>query len=237
MPEPTPLIAVLVATGGATEPHAGAAAIAAQTHAPDAVIAPTGTDGAARLREGIRLAHERGAARIWIVRDDTVPDPSALAALVAAAEAVPAELAPAALLAAKPLSGDGTVDEARTPRPDYKRVERAVAGYEQGLQPIRWAELVCALLDRSAVEAHGLPSAGYTLDDSELEYTARILRDGVGFLVPRGVVRIGPADGVAAAGLASRLGDTVRMLRSGSFACGESVGLGIGRAVRALRRG
>jgi GT2 family glycosyltransferase len=57
-----------------------------------------------------------------------------------------------------------------------------------GCRPIRSASFVSILVDRSAVERHGLPEAAYFVWNDDFEYTTRLLREGVGLYCPASVV-------------------------------------------------
>lgn len=231
MDEPTPILAVVVSTGAsAVNRSACLAGVRAQSARPAAIEV---VEHGAPLDQALRSSFGPGIEWLWLVRDDGIHDRGALAALLAASTAVP-DLPPPALLASKFLTRDGAIEPARLPRPAYKPIERVVAAYERGLQAIRWADFGSLLVSRAAIDAHGFPRADLGAAESETEYTARILREDIGFLVPGSVLRPGPAtaDRVPAAG--AYLGDTVRMLRSGSWALGEGVGLGVARGARAL---
>ncbi|HHU38039.1 MAG TPA: glycosyl transferase, partial [Propionibacterium sp.] len=67
--------------------------------------------------------------------------------------------------------------------PGASRVDRGAARMA-GAYPIRSASFVSILLDAEAIRRHGLPEADYFLWNDDFEYTARLLRDGVGLYVP-----------------------------------------------------
>ncbi len=52
---------------------------------------------------------------------------------------------------------------------------------------IRFGTFVSMLIHREAVETHGLPHKHFFIWSDDIEYTARILRDGHGYLVPASV--------------------------------------------------
>jgi GT2 family glycosyltransferase len=252
------VIAVVAGSEDAVAVHACVSALASQTTTPDAVLvvadadaadavrtalpsaelvgAAAGTRSAERFRAGVQRAYDRRPDWIWLVRDDGVPDRSALECLLTASRAVP-ELEPPVLLASKPVTRAGAIDEQRLALAHYKRIEQAVYTYAQGLQPIRWVDFGSVLVTREAMDAHGMPSADYRGRDAEIEFTARLMRDDLGFLAPRSVFRTGPPAAVAELGVAEYLVDSLRMLRSGSWRLGESVGLAVGRGLGAIARG
>jgi GT2 family glycosyltransferase len=57
-----------------------------------------------------------------------------------------------------------------------------------GLVPIRAGTFTSLLIDRRAIDRHGLPDKRYFLWSDDLEYTARILRHERGFLATGSVV-------------------------------------------------
>jgi GT2 family glycosyltransferase len=52
---------------------------------------------------------------------------------------------------------------------------------------IRFGTFVSMLVHRGAVERHGLPHKHFFIWSDDIEYTARVLRDGRGYLVPASV--------------------------------------------------
>ncbi|MEW2355398.1 glycosyltransferase [Spirillospora sp. NPDC029432] len=186
------------------------AAIRAQTRAPDAVLVVdnASTDGTAdlvreRFRDvelyesarntggaggfaaGTRLALERGADLVWLMDDDTVPEPGALAALLDARDRIPG---PPALVASRVVWTDGRDHPMNTPRakPRASREERAAAE-AAGCVPIRSASFVSVLVEAAAVRERGLPIADYFLWNDDFEFTTRLLRDRPGVLCPASV--------------------------------------------------
>src|SRR5262245_55495105 len=118
------------------------AAVLAQSRAPDAVIvvdnaSEDGTadavrkafagvqlaelarnsGGAGGLAAGMALALAGAADLIWLMDDDTVPEPGALAALLAARDQMAAQARPPALIASRVLWTDGRAHPLNTPRP------------------------------------------------------------------------------------------------------------------------
>ena len=188
------------------------AAVRAQSRAPDAVIvvdnaSADGTAAAvrryhpsARLAEltrntggaggfayGTALALAGGADLIWFMDDDTVPEPGALRALLAARERYPAR--PPALVASRVLWTDGRAHPMNTPRrkPFATGAERRAAA-SAGCLPIRSASFVSILVDAGVCRRRGLPQADYFLWNDDFEYTTRLLRGQAGLLCPASVV-------------------------------------------------
>lgn len=187
--------------------------LAAQTRRPDAVVVidnastddsatlasehlvvsevvglPTNTGGAGGFAAGIAVAMCRHAADlVWIMDDDTVPEPGALAALLDARERYAGEVVVAASRADW---HDGREHPMNTPRERFglSAAERAAADAVDA-RAVRSASFVSILIAGDAVHAHGLPEAAYFLWNDDFEYTARLLRHGVGLYVPASRVR------------------------------------------------
>jgi rhamnopyranosyl-N-acetylglucosaminyl-diphospho-decaprenol beta-1,3/1,4-galactofuranosyltransferase len=145
------------------------------------------TGGAGGFAYGLALASAGGADLIWLMDDDTVPEPGALAAMMAAhgSHAAPAP----ALIASRVIWTDGNAHPMNTPRvkPLVSRAERAGAD-AVGCQPIRSASFVSILVEAAACQRSGLPQADYFLWNDDFEFTARLLRDRTGLLCPASVV-------------------------------------------------
>ncbi len=184
-----------------------------QTRAPDRVLVVdnASTDGTDQLlREDfagvdvVRTMHNCGGAGgfalgirtaleavpdplVWLLDDDTVPEPSALAELIDARTAY--GVPPPALVASRVLWTDGRDHPMNTPRqrpwPGRQARERAAAA---GCVPIRSASFVSVLVDSSVVRARGLPLADYFLWNDDFEFTTRLIRGNAGLSCPTSVV-------------------------------------------------
>jgi len=191
------------------------AAVLAQDRAPDAVIvvdnaSEDGTPAAVRdafpavrlaeLRRnsggaggfagGIALALAEDADLIWLMDDDTVPEPGALGALLTARDRMTARAGrPPALIASRVLWTDGREHPMNTPRrkPFAAKAERLAAG-AVGCVPIRSASFVSILVDAGECRRRGLPRADYFLWNDDFEFTTRLLRGNTGLLCPASVV-------------------------------------------------
>jgi rhamnopyranosyl-N-acetylglucosaminyl-diphospho-decaprenol beta-1,3/1,4-galactofuranosyltransferase len=198
------------------------AAVLAQTRAPDKMIvvdnaSEDGTAAAVRdkfpavylaeLRRnsggaggfagGMALALADGADLIWLMDDDTVPEPGALGALLNARDRMAAQATgpsvaaarPPALVASRVLWTDGREHPMNTPRrkPFAAKAEvRAAAAV--GCVPIRSASFVSILVDAAECRRRGLPRADYFLWNDDFEFTTRLLRGNTGLLCPASVV-------------------------------------------------
>jgi rhamnopyranosyl-N-acetylglucosaminyl-diphospho-decaprenol beta-1,3/1,4-galactofuranosyltransferase len=188
------------------------AALHAQTRAPDAVIVVdnASTDGtAAAVRDGypgvsltemasntggaggfacgMALALAGAADLVWLMDDDTVPEPGALAALLEARERHPG--GPPAVIASRVVWTDGRAHPMNTPRPKpfATRAERDAAA-AAGCVAIRSASFVSILVDAAICRERGLPQADYFLWNDDFEFTTRMLRGTAGLLCPASVV-------------------------------------------------
>ncbi|WP_432534856.1 glycosyltransferase [Kineococcus arenarius] len=190
------------------------AALAAQTRRPDAVVvvdnastdgtgeavrawaagAPLPVDlvrlerntgGAGGFAAGLARALRRHAADlVWLMDDDTVPRPAALAAALAARAATGA-----VVVASRVVWHDGREHPMNTPRPraGASRAERRAAA-AAGCVPIRSASFVALLVEAAAVRSSGLPRAAFFLWNDDFEFTTRLLRHARGVAAPESVV-------------------------------------------------
>jgi rhamnopyranosyl-N-acetylglucosaminyl-diphospho-decaprenol beta-1,3/1,4-galactofuranosyltransferase len=194
------------------------AAVLAQTRAPDKVIvvdnaSEDGTavavrdqfpavhlaelrrnsGGAGGFAGGMALALADGADLIWLMDDDTVPEPGALSALLSARDRMAAQGRtagrPPALVASQVLWTDGREHPMNTPRrkPFAAEAERLAAA-AVGCVPIRSASFVSILVDAAECRRRGLPRADYFLWNDDFEFTTRLLRGNTGLLCAASVV-------------------------------------------------
>ena len=188
------------------------AALAAQARRPDAVIVvdnastdgtadavraldsdvilhelERNTGGAGGFAYGIAAALRSAADLVWLMDDDTVPEPDALAALLDA-RANYRGMRPA-LVASRVVWTDGRDHPMNTPRPKplMKPAEREAAD-AAGCVPVRSASFVSVLVDADVCRQRGAPVADYFLWNDDFEFTTRILRGNVGLLCPQSVV-------------------------------------------------
>ena len=143
----------------------------------DVVTARTNTGGAGGFALGIdrALADTEHVDLVWLMDDDTVPEPTALAALVSAWQRY-GDPAPA-VVASRVLWTDGRDHPMNTPRPKpgMRSDERAAAA-RVGCVPIRSASFVSILVDADGVRERGLPVADYFLWNDDFEFTTRLIR-------------------------------------------------------------
>ena len=145
------------------------------------------TGGAGGFAYGLALALAETADLVWLMDDDTVPEPGALRAMLAARALHPG--GPPALIASRVVWTDGRPHPMNTPRikPLVSKEERLAAA-AAGCLPIRSASFVSILVDAGLCRARGLPQADYFLWNDDFEFTARLLRGQAGLLCPASVV-------------------------------------------------
>jgi GT2 family glycosyltransferase len=147
----------------------------------------TNHGGAGGFAYGMTLALAHGADLIWMMDDDTVPEPGALGALIKARRDYPGR--PPVLLASRVVWTDGREHPMNTPRPRplASRAERQAAS-DAGCIPIRSASFVSILVEAAECRLRGLPQADFFLWNDDFEFTTRLLRDRTGLLCPASVV-------------------------------------------------
>lgn len=151
------------------------------------VTARTNTGGAGGFALGIRRALELGCDAVWLMDDDTVPEPGALAALVRARDEFP--LGTPAVVASRVVWTDGRDHPMNTPRPSpFASSGEREAAASVGCVPVRSASFVSILCDGAAVRERGLPVADYFLWNDDFEYSTRLIRGGHGLACPASVV-------------------------------------------------
>ncbi|KAB2347859.1 glycosyltransferase [Actinomadura rudentiformis] len=150
---------------------------------------PRNVGGAGGFAAGIARALDAGMDLLWLLDDDTVPEPGALQALLAAREAGAGEDGPPTLVASRVVWTDGRAHPMNTPRP---KPRATAAEWEiaraAGCVPIRSASFVSVLVDAAVVRRRGLPVADYFLWNDDFEFTTRLLRGRRGLLCDDSVV-------------------------------------------------
>jgi GT2 family glycosyltransferase len=144
------------------------------------------TGGAGGFAYGMALALAGGADLLWLLDDDTVPEPGALAAMLDARGH--RAVSPPVLVASRVVWTDGRAHPMNTPRPKpFMRAAERQAAAGAGCLPIRSASFVSILVDAAACRRRGLPQAGYFLWNDDFEFTTRLLRGQAGWLCPASV--------------------------------------------------
>jgi hypothetical protein len=179
------LIAALVCPADGRAPDATLAAVERQTQAPDEVLVapePAALPGLAR-----------DADWLWLLDCTALPEPEALRSLLAPLDDL-GDLPLPALLASKLVGTDGSHDPHSLPLPASSDPDLVVAACERHLLALRVAQPGSLLVHRDAIERYGPPPAR-----DVAVWTARILREQPGLLVPGSVaVRAPGGDGARA---------------------------------------
>ncbi|XRQ10865.1 glycosyltransferase family 2 protein [Actinomadura welshii] len=156
----------------------------------DLLRLPWNLGGAGGFSAGITRALRGDPVLLWLLDDDTVPEPDALRELLAARErTATGHDGPPALVASRVVWTDGRDHPMNTPRPKPRATaaEQRIAG-AAGCVPIRSASFVSVLVDSALVRERGLPIADYFLWNDDFEFTTRLLRGRRGVLCPESVV-------------------------------------------------
>ena len=198
-----PVDRVLVVDNASTD---GTAALVRDAHpGVELLELPENGGSAGGFHAGMRQAHAAGFEWLWLMDDDTIPSPTALQELLAAAASLPD--GPPALLASRIVWTDGRLHPMNLPGFERGRPDVVVAAAQRRLLALRTATFPSLLVHRTAVDRHGLPLAGYFLWSDDIEYTARILRTDPGYLVPASVAEHRtrePHTAISASGAAAR---------------------------------
>jgi rhamnopyranosyl-N-acetylglucosaminyl-diphospho-decaprenol beta-1,3/1,4-galactofuranosyltransferase len=144
--------------------------------------------GAGGFYEGMRAAHADGADWLWLMDDDTIASLTALEALLAPVGGLRDDGVRPQIMMSRVVWRDGTLHPMNIPRPETRRRGEAVDAAGRGLLLIRTGSFASILVHRDALDEHGLPHREYFIWNDDFEYTARVLRNGAGYLVPESVV-------------------------------------------------
>lgn len=168
-----------------------------QTHSVDRVLA---ADSRSTFAEILRGSFRDAPEWVWLLQAGVIPEPDALQQLVLAAESPPPS---PAIVASRVLTTEGGLDPESLPVPEAHRGDRILGALERGAVPLRVARHGSLLVRSAAISQ--LDSG--RLLDGDLEWSAKLLRDSPGLLVPASVaVR-------AKGGPSRRAGQLVGMLR------------------------
>lgn len=150
----------------------------------DLVRLTRNTGGAGGFAAGLAHALEQDPTWVWLMDDDTVPEPTALAELVRVATDAHAVVA-----GSRVVWTDGTEHPMNTPRENpfapapQREAARAVGGLD-----VRSTSFVSMLARTAAVRRRGLPVADYFIWNDDFEYSTRLIRGARGVHVPSSVV-------------------------------------------------
>lgn len=124
--------------------------------------------GAGGFAYGVRAAAQAGYDCLWLMDDDTIPEPGALQAFLKADRALEGRYGWLSSRALTPEGDDQAMNRQRaTPYRD-------IAGYESDLVPSVMASFVSLFLRTETVQQFGLPIAEFFIWSDDWEYTRRI---------------------------------------------------------------
>ncbi len=139
--------------------------------------------GAGGFHTGLKHAAASGAAWIWCLDDDTIPDANCLENLLKADREL-REIERPDVLASSIYWIDGCPHIMNGAPPKKYDVEQMRAAARCGCVSIRAATFVSILVRANQVRRYGLPYKDFFIWCDDYEYTARILRTGFGVFVP-----------------------------------------------------
>ena len=150
----------------------------------DVLALDTNGGGAGGFEAG--CARRAGPAMTGTGCSTTTPSPSpdCLEQLLAGVERAPS---PPAVMTSVVRWKDGSLHPMNWPWLRLRHRGAFALGAGAGLAPIRAATFVSTMIHRDAVDRYGYPPGHYFIWSDDIEYTARILRDEVGFMVPDSV--------------------------------------------------
>ena len=145
--------------------------------------------GAWGFYTGIKEAYKMNADWVWIMDDDTIPEPAALQNLVDALQYEKAD-DEFGFLSSKVIWTDGNLHLMNVPalKKDFK--EASLSYYSQnGIQPVNYNSFVSILIKRNAIQQAGLPIKEFFIWNDDIEYTQRIIHRGfIGAMVETSIV-------------------------------------------------
>jgi rhamnopyranosyl-N-acetylglucosaminyl-diphospho-decaprenol beta-1,3/1,4-galactofuranosyltransferase len=137
--------------------------------------------GAGGFERGVEHAHAAGYEWIWLLDDDTFAEARCLEALLDGVARAPRR---PSVMTSVVRWRDSTLHPMNRPWLRIVPRGRYAQAVAAGLAPIRAATFVSTMVHRDAVAAHGLPPGHYFVWLDDIQYTARILREGSGYIVP-----------------------------------------------------
>ena len=152
----------------------------------DVISYPDNLGASHGFSRGVSLALERDFDWLWLIDDDGIARPDALAEFFAALHQI--EGPTPALLCSRVEWEDGMPHTMNFPVMARERDKGVVKDRREGIVPIRAATYVSLLLTKSAMESTHPPLAKFFYQTDDIEYTARLLRDAPGYYVARSIV-------------------------------------------------
>ena len=138
--------------------------------------------GAGGFHFGIKKATELGYEYLWIMDDDCIPEPDALAALLKADEELSGNYG---FLSSKVLWKDGTLCTMNIQR---ETLTRNLTVFDDGIKSIAMASFVSLFVRSDVVKKKGLPIKEFFIWTDDWEFTRRISREMKCYYIPDSVV-------------------------------------------------
>lgn len=153
----------------------------------DIVTLPVNLGSAGGFGHGVQWAVTRGYDWVWLLDNDSIPAPAALAELLQAHDRFPPGARPL-LLATKVEWIDGSILPLNVPIFKRKELESFYKAAALATLSLRAAPYAGLLVNRTLIERYGLPVEEYFLWNDDIEWTGRLLRHEFGVLVPSAVI-------------------------------------------------
>ncbi|WP_394240598.1 glycosyltransferase family 2 protein [Halopseudomonas laoshanensis] len=139
---------------------------------------------------GFRMAFQQGADFVWMMDDDVIAAPDALAQLLEADELLESNSTERAFLLSTAFTESGLITNApsvdtRRNRIDYESWPLTL---EHGVLPVRRATFVSILVPRATLEEYGLPIASMFIWGEDTEFTLRVTAKAPGYIVGKSKV-------------------------------------------------
>ena len=146
----------------------------------------TNVGGAGGFHRGLAHAHAQGYDWLWVMDDDTMVSGDTLAKLLEGAARAPQGVP--LLVASMVRWKDERPHPMNWPPPRWRSRREMAEGMAAGLLLVRYTTFVSVALHRESIDRFGLPQEHYFIWADDVEFTARVLRDEPGYLVPDSVV-------------------------------------------------
>src|SRR4051794_9942906 len=174
-----PVDAVLVVDNAGTD---GTPAFVREAH-PDVELLslPANVGGAGGFAAGMERAHAAGHEWVWLMDDDTLAEPDALAALLDGSRRAPGT---PPIVASQVRWKDGSLHPMNRPFVRWDDSAAMAEAARRGLVALRNATFVSVLVRREAIDRHGVAPAKFFIWGDDFEFTSRVLRETPGYLVP-----------------------------------------------------
>jgi GT2 family glycosyltransferase len=169
---------ILVVDNASTD---GTAELLAARDGVEAMRLAQNLGGAGGFERGLERAYAGGYEWIWLLDDDTFAEESCLEALLDGVARAPHR---PSVMTSVVRWRDSSLHPMNRPWLRVVPRGRFAQAVAAGLAPIRAATFVSTMVHRDAVARHGLPPGHYFVWLDDIQYTARILRDGEGYMVP-----------------------------------------------------